>query len=335
MESVKRQLRRQAESLLARADLALVRRSNFERWIESESPSVAPSPLPPGADEELRLDHPRLVELTERYRGHPATATSQWSDDYLRDNIDLRYFRGDNAWLWQRRARTLPLHYALVTFYLQRNDPLGVLEKLGEDGLFGAYTFDIDGLVVSRDLLDSVNELNFLEEELGIFGLPHPTFLDIGAGYGRLAHRATTVRDGVTYMCTDAVPVSTFICEYYLQFRNAGGSEVVPLNDVRSALAGRHIDVAVNVHSFSECPLSTITWWLDLLAENDVESLMIVPNDGDRLLSVEPSRSREDFLPVVQSRGFDLVVSRPKYAYSRFTQEHGLFPGHYLLFRRR
>jgi hypothetical protein len=49
---------------------------------------------------------------------------------------------------------------------------------LTEDGLFGAYTYEIDGKVVGRDLLDSIVELMFLDDELAI-GSRATTILDI------------------------------------------------------------------------------------------------------------------------------------------------------------
>jgi SAM-dependent methyltransferase len=332
MHPVTRRLRAGAEALLARADLAVVHRSNYERWLESEAPSSSPVPGPESVDRELRQDNPRLVELAERYRSHPAARHSQWSDEFVAEQVDLRFFRGDNAYVWQRRLNAQPVHYALTTFYHERHAPTGLLDKLTEDRLFGAHAYDVDGRLVSRDLLDSVAELTFLEETLGLSGLSEPTILDIGAGYGRLAHRATAVLP-VTYLCTDAVPASTFLCELYLRFRQAPGAEVIPLDEVDGALEGRRIDVAVNVHSFSECPASAIGWWLDLLVRHDVEHLMIVPN-GDQLLSTERSGGRLAFGPLVEARGFKTVVDRPKYAHSAAVQEHGIYPGRHLLFRR-
>jgi hypothetical protein len=227
-----------------------------------------------------------------------------------------------------------PVNYALTTFYVKANDALELLGRLPEDDLFGAITHDIDGLVVTRELLDSVVELGFLEEELGLSKLPTPTILDIGGGYGRLAHRTTAALEGATYLSTDAIAESTFLCEYYLGFRASPGALAVPLDEIESTLKGRRIDLAVNVHSFGECPLASIRWWIDLLAERDVAHLMIVPN-GEELLSKETTGARLDYLPLLRSKGFELVARRPKYAHSRTVQEHGVYPTwHYLLSRR-
>jgi hypothetical protein len=130
--------------------------------------------------------------------------------------------------------------------------------------------------------------------------------------------------------------MSTFLCEYYLAFRGVSDrARTIPLDEVASSADARSVDVAVNIHSFSECPMSVIEWWLDLLARNRVAHLMIVPNTRDRLLSNERSGRRIDFMPAIEARGFELVRKRRKYADSDFVQKHGIFPAEFFLFRRR
>ena len=89
----------------------------------------------------------------------------------------------------------------------------------------GVNLHDIDGMLVSRDLLDSINELTFLDDELGI-AQRNMTILDIGAGYGRLAHRATTAFENLTYLCTDAIPLSSrdVVCPIVPMFHVCGWS---------------------------------------------------------------------------------------------------------------
>ncbi len=66
-----------------------------------------------------------------------------------------------------------------------------------------------------------MNELCFLERELGLRERERFSVLDIGAGYGRLAHRmaAAHAERLADYCCVDAVPESTFVSEYYLRHR--------------------------------------------------------------------------------------------------------------------
>jgi SAM-dependent methyltransferase len=307
-----------------------------EVYAQRAAPEPSP-PLPPGAKEVLRPDNPQLADYERRYRGHPAAVSSQWSADYVRNTIDVTSFRANSSYVWQQWDSADPFRYGLATFYTRLNDRFGLFDELHEDGLFGAETYDVDGVRVSRDLLDSINELTFLEEELAVSR--GATILDIGAGYGRLAHRATTAFPNVRYLCTDAIPLSTFLSAYYLGFRGVGArARVIPLDEIAAAVAADDVDLAVNIHSFAEAPLTAIEWWLELLARSTVRHLLIVPNTKDRLLSKEHDGPRVDFRPLVEEAGFELVKIRPKYGSSEFMQRHGLhgaFPMFYFLFTRR
>ncbi len=336
-------------------DAALARRG-YERiasrlvypWqrVAVDLPSHSGAPLPAGAAEALRADHPRLLELERAYRDldSPLAQDPVWTQELLA-TADLRQFRGDNPYVFQLRGRNLnELGYA-VSYYCARRvaeiERLGLLDRLEEDGLFGVHTFAIDGRRISRDLLDSALELAFLERHLGISQGPRRTILDIGAGYGRLAHRgATAFRDAVDWLCTDAIATSTFLSEYYLGFRGltAGSgapARVLPLHDLAAALRPGEVDIAVNIHSFSECPLPAIDAWLALLATNRVGYLMVVPNavahegpDGITMLT----NAGGNFSAIVRRHGYALVASEPKYP-DPIVQEYGIGPAAHLLFR--
>ncbi|MFN2607369.1 MAG: hypothetical protein ABR511_05665 [Acidimicrobiales bacterium] len=321
-------------SLFARAGMAVPGRAGLERLLD-RNPRPRPSPpLPPGAEEVLRPDHPRLAELAARYQGHPAAQGSLWSAGYAR-TVRLPAFRADNAYVWQRRGHACAAAYALTTFYVRQHDRLGLLGRLDEDGLFGADSFDVDGAVVSRDLLDSVLQLTFVDELLGLSSLPSPVVVDVGAGYGRLGHRATAAFAGLRWMCTDAVAVSTFLSEYYLAFRGAERAPVVALDGIGAALAAAGpLTAAVNVHSFEECPQAATRWWLRLLADTEVPALVVVAN-GSTLVSRERSGARLPLAPELAAVGYRLEASRPKFAHSEAVQRAGLFPAHHFLFARR
>jgi hypothetical protein len=342
---VTRRINRLVHPVLRGADLAVVRRSRINAlqaklddvYAHRAAPTPPP-PLPPAAEEVLRQDHPLLAEYASRYDGHPAADPSQWSGDYVRNTIDMRFFRANSSYVWQQWDSADPFRYGLATYYTRLNDRFVLFDRLDEDGLFGAETYEIDGVTVSRDLLDSISELTFLEEEIGLSS-GDMTILDIGAGYGRLAHRATTAFKNVRYLCTDAVPLSTFLSGYYLEFRRiTDRATVIPLDQIASTVAGTKIDVAVNIHSFAECPARAIEWWLDLAARSTVQHLLIVPNTKTQLLSRERNGARIDFMPIVRRAGFELVQTKPKYGDSEFMQAHGLhgpFPIFYFLFTRR
>lgn len=342
--------------LLKRGLDAVLARRGFERiasrmvypWqrVPVDLPSHSGAPLPAGAAEALRGDHPRLVELTQAYRelASPLAQAPVWTD-VLVATADLQQFRGDNPYVFQLRGRNLhELGYA-VSYYCARRvaeiERLGLLDRLEEDGLFGVHTFEIDGRRVSRDLLDSALELAFLERHLGISQGPRRTILDIGAGYGRLAHRAATAfPETVRWLCTDAIATSTFLSEYYLGFRgltggNAAPVRVLPLHELAAAIRPGEVDIAVNIHSFSECPLPAIDAWLALLATNRVGNLMIVPNaitpDGPDGITMR-TNAGEDFSVLLRRHGYALVASEPKYP-DPVVQEYGISPAAHLLFR--
>lgn len=295
-------------------------------------------PLPAEAAGELRADHPRLAELRRAYARaeSPAATPTQWSEGFLARNLDLAWFRGDNAYVWQLRTHrdSVRARTYLALLDIESRDRLGLLKTLREDGLFGAYTFTFgDRGPVSRDLLDSVNEISYLDEQIGLSQVDELSVLDIGAGYGRLAYRMTEALPNLArYDCTDAVAGSTFLCDFYTRFRRVDDKvRVVPLPDV-DHLAGSYT-VAVNVHSFSECSLAAIRWWLDLLAERDVPWLLVLPNTPGELLSTEADGSRADFLPAVLDAGFELADRRPVYGSDEMRDLIGVHD-EFVLFRR-
>jgi hypothetical protein len=299
--------------------------------------------------EALRSDHPRLLDLKRRYAGHPAGARSAWSEDNLARELVLPWFRRDNAYMWQSRdygywaddgtwipAATQQVNYVLSAYYIRSVDRLGLLDKLSDDSAFGAIMVAIaDGWTVTRDLLDSVLEVNFLDRHLDLASRDGVELLDIGAGYGRLAYRLTQAFANISrVLCTDAIPESTFLSEFYLRSRGAEArTEVVALDEVALRLQTASVTVAMNVHSFPECPMETIAWWLELLATNSIPYLFIVTNTTI-LHSTEPDGRMLDFEPLLRSHGYELLALEPKYRLSHRVQQHGIFPAQYHLYRR-
>jgi hypothetical protein len=318
---------------------ALLRRFGYQLIASAgrqDIQSGAPAPLPAGAEDRLRPDHPRLLELERAYAQFDSRVVTPllWERRHV-SPYDLRYFRGDNAYVWQIRDGAAETNYALTAYYVMATDGLGLLDKLGEDELFGAHTFTAGGRRVSRDLLDSIMEIGFLERELALSSRRDFSIVDIGAGYGRLAHRVVSAFPGVSaYFCADAVAVSTFVCEYYLDFRAvADRARVLRLDNLEAGLAGRRIDLAINVHSFSECAPAAVEWWVELLDRLEVRHLMVVPNQGDhggrRLTNIRGA----DLLPLIERR-YRLSVKAPKYA-DPALQRLGIQPTWHYLFERR
>lgn len=296
---------------------------------------AAPLPDP---DSYLRPDNPRLVELERRYARLrvPMSDSSQWTGQYVAAEVDLRRFRGEVAYVWQRRDGNDDASFRLTDEYVASFDRLGLRQRLTEDSAFGVSTFTVDGRNVTRDLLDSIVEIGFLDRHLGI-SQRRLRVLDIGAGYGRLAHRLVQAFPGmVDVSCVDGVAVSTFLSEFYLRYRGASPqANVVPLDEIDALLSRNPVDVAVNIHSFSECPMSAVAGWLDLLVKHRIRHLMVVPNaidnGGTRPLSYEADGTWRDLMPLFQAKSYKLVTTEPKYL-DAAVQAGGVSPTHHFLF---
>lgn len=275
-------------------------------------------PLPADAVSTLKGDNPELLDLRKRYAatGLPVvTPSTWWNQDRLSTYLHFAYFRGDNAYVYAYREQgdlVSRVRFLLYARYIQQRDPRGLLNSLKEDGAFGCWTYDYDGLpTVSRDLLDSINEIYFLDRHFKIFDKPNLRILDIGAGYGRMADRMLNALPNISsYYCTDAIPDSTFICSYNLKYRGlTDRAKILPLDQFQSTLQPGQIDLAMNIHSFSECTLEAITWWLQQLVRLKVPYFLLIPNEPEELLSREADDSRKSFRPVLEQLGFEQVAT--------------------------
>ena len=281
----------------------------------------------------LTIKNKRLQELRKQYAAFDSLVTEPlvWVDGHVTPT-GMVDFRGE-TYVWQVKGGYDERHYATTARYVTAIDTLQFLDILTEDGSFGVHTFSIDGRKVSRDLLDSIVELYFLERHLNISTASNIRILDIGAGYGRLAHRVVTGLSNVhRYFCTDAVAVSTFICEHYLRQRQiTNKARVIPLHKL-SVLKKETIQIAINVHSFSECTISAIEWWTHFMEQNKIQYLMVVPNPlqhgGTQLLT----NLGYDFLPIIHRAGYDLVAKDPKYL-DPIVQQKGIYPTYHYLFQ--
>jgi putative sugar O-methyltransferase len=296
--------------------------------------------LPSGAQSFLNSENPRLQSLKSAYRNLnlPVLQHSLWREQRLRRQLSLAWFRGDNMYVWQYRQlkSDARLRFYLTVLDVESRDKLGLLARLKEDGLFGCWTFSFTGRngLLSRDLLDSVNEINYLDEYLDFSKRDGLKILDIGAGYGRLAYRMCEALSNLTvYDCIDAIPESTFLCDYYLQFRQIDDrARSVPLTEYQTL--GQRYDLAVNVHSFSECSHAAVRWWLEQIRNRDIEWLLIVPNDPTELLTSEANGTKKDFMPDVLDCGYELWDRRPTYMNPDLREFIGV-NDHFFLFRRK
>jgi SAM-dependent methyltransferase len=315
----------------ARLRRLLRRQHSHERELPPELVTITPEdrryllnlyddsvPLPEGAESELKPDNPGLQELRQAYWAVdlPVRSASRWNEEAVKSFLDLRWFRGESLIYWHYRElpRITELKYFAWLRYIQDRDEFGLLGRLEEDGSFGCWTFSYPGYGrFSRDLLESVNELLFLERELA-FGRGAPfSVVDIGAGYGRLAHRMAEAYPHLAdYCCVDAVPESTFVCDYHLRHRGCvPPTRVVRLDRLDEELEPGSFDLAVNIHSWSECTFEAVGAWVRLLERLRVEKLFVVPNEPTELLTLEPDLSRRDFMPLLERAGYRLVRREP------------------------
>jgi hypothetical protein len=298
-------------------------------------------PLPEGAEDYLRQDHPHLIELRKFYAALdlPMRLHSLWNPQRLERHLEMAHFRGDNAYRAQLRAVTQEarLKMLLFTSYIGSIDSRKLLTRLQEDGAFGCWTFKFHNYPpVSRDLLDSISEMYFLDQYLegGLFERQAFNVLDIGAGYGRLAYRMSQAVPGLNrYYCTDAVAESTFLCEYYLRYRQCEAkTQVVPLHQL-VALQGTNIDLAINTHSFSEMCYEAIQGWLQLLATLKVSHLMVVPNDPEEFLSRETDGTRRNFFALFAEAGYRKIARAPASKDANLRELGGIFENRFLFER--
>ena len=109
------------------------------------------------------------------------------------------------------------------------------MDRLTEDGAFGCWTFQYPGHPrYSRDLLESVNEIVFLDRTLALSERDRFSVLDIGAGYGRLSHRMSAAYSNLDdYCCVDAIPESRRGCDQHAPDRPDVFATLAPALDAR------------------------------------------------------------------------------------------------------
>jgi len=268
-------------------------------------------PKLPRSASNLNSANPRLNELIRQYDEFGFPPCSRWGNG----DLNLPYFRGDNDYVWQLRYfeddfEERMYHYAE---YVQEQDSLSLLDTCKEDLLFGAFGVKFYGQTVSRDLLDSVLQINWAFHAIGELGRERATVLDIGAGYGRFAHRVSEAFAGRwRSLSADGIAYSTFISEWYLKYREAPNSSVISLPSLREALRVEQPLVAFNCHSFSEMPSLVVAWWLNEIEVAAIPHLVIVTNERSRqFLSSETDGQRVDLLPMFKERGWVVEKQEP------------------------
>jgi putative sugar O-methyltransferase len=265
----------------------------------------------------------RAVTLDRTYHDlnlHPREL-GVWTEKHTRE-LDVTNFRSDNVYVWQKRD--LAIENYLVSYLVAKiMDKSALLESLSENGSYGVEFYEFCGRKISRDLIDSVLEINFLIDLIGIDSLTKFRVLDIGAGYGRLAKNLAKVFPAMKIGCVDAIPMSTAISEFYLHEEiERGQIEVFNLTQLDS-MPSKTFDLAVNIHSFSEMSLGSVENWISFLMEAKVERVFVVPNPKELRLN-----NGEDFLKVFERFGYKVTTIRAKYL-DGIPENSLLYPANY------
>lgn len=266
-------------------------------------------------------------ELAKRYKDLGIEhVDGVWNRKHLK-NFDAARFRADSIYVWQTR-QFQEINYYLTYLYTLEIDKLGLIGRLQESGDYGVETFSFDNYKVSRDLMDSVIEINYLNDVLSLSNQQDLHILDIGAGYGRFAHRILETFPESNVTCIDAIPLSTCISRIYLdsfiQTNQAIVHDLESLNKVKP----KEFNLAVNIHSFSEMSLKSVKFWINFLVKIEVEYLFIVPNGPELALN-----DGTNFGLLLQQAGFEILGRREKYHFGEYSK-FAIYPSTYYLLHR-
>lgn len=286
----------------------------------------------PAAASGVTDDHPRLAELEARYRALGDPPAGPWGSHGA-----TPFFRGDNDYVWQYRYFASDFRRRLRRYarYVADRDELGALRRCREDGAFGCYTTRFKGRRISRDLVDSAHQLNWVCRQLPALRSETVRAVDVGAGYGRLAHRIDEVF-GPSWptVSTDGIARSTFLAEFYLRYRGCPDATVVPADEVAEHLVRWKPTLAFNIHSFSEMRSSSIAWWLRVLEASGCGHLLVVTNEVDESIRcLAEDGSRPDVSHLFGQHGFELVIQEP-YVLDAETRERSNVRNFFSLFAR-
>lgn len=252
--------------------------------------------------DEQRVAHWRRVHAQH------ATQTGLWDQGHISRGIDHDTVRGHSAYVSQNRMTGESVERSFRQLAAQHPQLASILT---EDGAFGAVTYEVDGHAVSRDLLDSIAEIGYLSEHFDLAS--GAGILDIGAGYGRLAHRLSESFPAVRMGCADSIPESSALCEAYLEHRHVF-ADLLGRFEVADYLARLPVRLATAIHCLPEMSLPAIEQWIALLREGGVDYLFLVPNDiGDLRASDAVDDARLSFAHVLSEWGYELICRRLKY----------------------
>jgi putative sugar O-methyltransferase len=265
----------------------------------------------------------RARELDQTYKelGLYPKDLGFWTSKHLED-LNVANFRSDNVYVWQKRD--MDETNFLISFLSARLlDHANLFNLIKENGSFGVEVYQVAGVNVSRDLIDSVLEINFLIDIIGIEELSKYKVLDIGAGYGRLAKNLTQVFEDIKVGCIDSIPISTAISEFYLEKEIVDKKVNIYTMDQLSQIPVGSFDLATNIHSFSEMSIDAVEDWIKTLKILNVPKVFVVPNPKELQLNL-----LQDFKSIFEKYGYSVKIKRSKYS-ENIDDKYLVYPSNY------
>lgn len=220
----------------------------------------------------------------ENFKRHQALRyfSWRWSWKHILRSEQIRFLLGNTTPLTWLRAGVGPVHVAdrawddtgwsvadrwlycfavrLLWQYAERHDTVGIT-ALPEPSRGGPFPVHLRGRLISQDLANTSLEVGVLLEALG--GRFPDHFLEVGAGYGRMAYALLSLYPEATYTIVDIEPAID-ISRWYLsqlfpperlRFLSPADADLLPPNS---------IDVALSISSLQEMTPEQVAHYLHL-----------------------------------------------------------------------
>lgn len=218
------------------------------------------------------IDEKRIGEIQDRTLGK-LSEKSMWNfwEVLVRANIGDGDFQVAKNHLYVAQPSPNDADYESLA-KLVKSIPLHRFVRQHQclDMKYGALGIPTSLGLVNRMWLDAVIEADFIRRHCGNFD----SVLEIGSGYGRLALLLPLMLPIDNYYCVDAVPISTYLCEWYIA-QNNGMAQTLTISELPDVKA----NLVINIHSWSECSRDQVSGWLEVVDACGAEWLFTKPHD--------------------------------------------------------
>lgn len=223
----------------------------------------------------------------------PSALIWEWLSSHLEKQIHIDGPNPENSVINHWFASHMPGHkkyyfFAVWNLYkrLKERDQFGVFEKVKPSATKNDQSLIvIDDIPLSWDyLLSAQSALGLLEAAPSLL-TENKTILEIGAGWGRLAHFMTTLNPQLNYIIAD-IPLTLFVAQQYLSkilpnniaFNYSKTRNMKQIDDeilkekTGISFIGTHcipliqpntVDLSINIASFQEMELENIELYME------------------------------------------------------------------------